>query len=401
MIATVLSLAFVNVTTLELVGLVLAIALLARTYHGTVHRNADLLATAVALATRIGQSAGTIPQFVIRRALAAKGSHGVDAHVGAAAVVAFALVNVDADPRIVPRTISGETSALEGALEIHAQIGAASVFDRALISIDAGSLVLRQFVAHRTGAEMAADGVGAVVRALAVFLSTLVDVQASRLVGVQIVTFVAGAHVTAEQVHTVVGAVVATGQALVHVYAGFLVIRHQDVAGRALAVIATLGVHARVRTTGVDVVLELLALVDILAGPLIALQSITERTGATSAGNSIGTIFFLMTVMRTVAVVALTTVYQNAGSVISLQSVSRRTRATESADQVHAGVRTSCVLGRALVNIVAESRILRILRETDVARAVETAGNIQALMSAIVPQLQALVDVHAGRVVLR
>jgi len=44
---------------------------------------------------------------------------------------------------------------------------------------------------------------------------------------------------------------------------------------------------------------------------------------------------------------------------------------------------------------------LRILRKASVAAAVEAAGSVQALMGTVVLQLQALVDVHAGGVVLR
>lgn len=73
----------------------------------------------------------------------------------------------------------------------------------------------------------------------------------------------------------------------------------------------------------------------------------------------------------------------------------------EGAHEVHAGVRAACVFDLALVDVVAQGRVFRILREADVAAAIETAGGVQALMGAVVPQLQALVDVHAGSVVLR
>lgn len=64
-------------------------------------------------------------------------------------------------------------------------------------------------------------------------------------------------------------------------------------------------------------------------------------------------------------------------------------------------MRTSRVLAFAFVDVVAEGWILRILRETDVADAVEAAGCVQTSMSTVVAQFQTLVDVHAGCVVPR
>lgn len=81
--------------------------------------------------------------------------------------------------------------------------------------------------------------------------------------------------------------------------------------------------------------------------------------------------------------------------------MSRWTLTPEGAHEVHAGVRAARVFGPALVDVVAQGRILWILREADIAAAAETAGGVQALMGAVVPQLQALVDVDAGSVVLR
>lgn len=173
---------------------------------------------------------------------------------------------------------------------------------------------------------MAADGVGADVRTAAVLLFALVDVQTGGLVRVQVVAFVAGTDVAAQQVHAVVGAVVTTGQALVYVDAVLLVVRHEDVAGRALAVMTALGVDARVRAAGIDVVLKLFALVDILAGPAIRLQPEADRTGAMRFSVRV----VLVTVMGTIAVIALATVHQNAGLVVArFQRVSRRTQTPE------------------------------------------------------------------------
>lgn len=155
-IATVLFLALVDITTFETIDLVLLESFLARAYRGTVHCGADLFAAAIMVPTRIGRSAGPIPQFVIRWTLAVEGPHGVDALVIAATVV-----------------------------------------DCTFVDIDAGLLVLRQLVARRTGAEVTADDVGAVMRALAISLETLVDIQTGRIVGMQVMPFVAGAHVAA------------------------------------------------------------------------------------------------------------------------------------------------------------------------------------------------------------
>lgn len=60
-IATVLFLALVDVTTLETIDLVLLEAFLARAYHGAIHCGADLFAAAIMVPTRIGRSAGPIP----------------------------------------------------------------------------------------------------------------------------------------------------------------------------------------------------------------------------------------------------------------------------------------------------------------------------------------------------
>lgn len=164
---------------------------------------------------------------------------------------------------------------------------------------------------------MAADGVGAIMRAVAIPLEALINIQASGIIGVQIMSFVTGAHVTAQQVHAVVSAIVATGQALVHIHAVLPIVRHQNIAGRALAMITALGVHAGVRTTGLHVVLELLALVDVLAGPMIAFQTEAERAGATNTRNPIG-IIYSMTMVGTISIVALAAVHQDASFIVQL-----------------------------------------------------------------------------------
>lgn len=234
--------------------------------------------------------------------------------------------------------------------------------------------------------------------AIAIPLPTLVDVQAGRLVGVQVVSLVAGAHVAAEQVHAVVAAIVVAGQALVHVHAVLLVVRHQDVAGRALAVIAAHGVHARVRAAGVHVVLEFLAFVDILAGPEIPFEPETERAGATRDRRTVRPLL-AVTVMGAVPVVAFTAIHQDTSSIVSLKLVAGRTQAPEGARQVQAGVRARRVLRLAFVDVVAERRILGILPKTRVATALVGAERVHALMTAVVALFQTLVDVHAGSVV--
>lgn len=131
-------------------------------------------------------------------------------------------------------------------------------------------------------------------------------------------SIVAGAYIATQQVHAVVGAVVPAGQTLVHVYAVSPVIRHQNVARGAFAVIAALGVHACVRAAGVHVILKILAFIDILAGLAIALQTKTERTGAVNARISVGDALLLMTMMRAVTIIALAAVDRNAGSIVIL-----------------------------------------------------------------------------------
>jgi len=121
-------------------------------------------------------------------------------------------------------------------------------------------------------------------------------------------SFITSAYVTAQQVYTVMCAIVMAGQTLVHIYAILPVVRHQNVASRALAVITTLGVYADVRAAGIYVVLEFLALVDVLAGPKIASQTEAKRAGTTSTRNSIGTVH-LVTMMGTIPVVALAAIH--------------------------------------------------------------------------------------------
>jgi len=144
------------------------------------------------------------------------------------------------------------------------------------------------------------------VRALAVSLAALVDIQARGLVRVQIVAFVARAYVAAQQIHAVVAAIMPAGQAFVHVHAVPPIVRHQHVAGWALAMVTTRDVYAQVRAAGFNVVLELLALIDVLAGSIVVPQSIAERTGA---ADGPWTVHFRMTMMGTVAVIALATVH--------------------------------------------------------------------------------------------
>lgn len=363
MIAAVLSLAFVDVMTLGIIDPALLKTFLARAHRGTVHRDANLFAAAVALVlTRIGRSTGSVSRYVTWQAFAAKGSQGVDAC------------------RIITIT----------------------VVVCAFVDIDTGSLVLGQLVAGQTGAEVAANGVVANVGTLAVPLLTLVDVQAGGLIGMQVMSLVTGARVAAQQVYAFVGAIVTIGQTLVHVHALFLIVRHQDIASGTLATITTLGVYARVRAARFNVVLKLLAFVDVLAGSEITFQAEAERARATDVRdcNFVG-IFFLMTIMRTIAIVALATVYQNASSIISLQNIFRWTQTLEGTYEIHARMRTSRVLALAFVDIVAESRILKILRETDVAGTIEAAECVHALMSTIVIQFQTLVDVHASCIVPR
>lgn len=82
--------------------------------------------------------------------------------------------------------------------------------------------------------------------------------------------------------------------------------------------ITALGVHADVRTAGVHVVLELLALIDVLTGlEILAPQAETERAGATNARDPVGTVHSV-TVVGTVPVVALAAICQNAGSVVAI-----------------------------------------------------------------------------------
>lgn len=196
------------------------------------------------------------------------------------------------------------------------------------------------------------------------------------------------------------GAIVTIGQTFVHVHAFFLIVRHEDITGGTLATITALGVYARVRAARFHVVLKLLAFVDVLAGSEIMFQAVAERARATYTRvcNFVG-IFFLMTIMRTVAVVALAAVHQNASSIILLQNIFSWTQTLEGTYEIHARMRTSRVLDLAFVDIVAESWILKVMRETDVAETIEAAGSIHALMSTIVTQLQTLVDVRASRIV--
>lgn len=366
MIAVVLSLdAFVDVVTLGSVDLALLKALLARAHRGTVHGDADLLAAAVLILTRIGRSTGAVPRHVTRQAFAAEGSRDVDAR---------------------------------------GTIVASPVIVRAFVDVDAASLVPGQLVAGRTGAEVAADRVGADVGTLAVPLPTLVHVQAGGSVDVQVMSRLTGAHVAARQIHALVAAIVTIGQTLVHVHAVLPVVRQQGIAGGTLATITALGVHARVRAARFHVVLELLALVNVLAGPeILAFQTVTERAGASDARDCkfVGSSLFLMTVMRTIAVVALAAVHRCAGSVISLQDIFRWTQTPEGTYEIHARMRTSRVLAFAFVDVVAEGWILRILREAYVAGAVEVAGCVQTSMGTVVAQFQTLVDVDAGCVVPR
>lgn len=82
--------------------------------------------------------------------------------------------------------------------------------------------------------------------------------------------------------------------------------------------ISALGVHADVRAAGVHVVLELLALVDVLTGPeVLASQAEAGRAGATNARNPVRTVHSV-TVMGTVPVVALAAIYRNASSVVAI-----------------------------------------------------------------------------------
>jgi len=122
-----------------------------------------------------------------------------------------------------------------------------------------------------------------------------------------------------------VAAIVPTGQAFVHVHAVSPIVRHQDVTGRALAMVTTRDVHAQVRAAGFNVVFELLALVDVLAGPIIVSQSIAERTGAADGPWIVRGVHFRVTVMGAVAVIALATVHQNACLVVPRQIIFRWT----------------------------------------------------------------------------
>lgn len=80
--------------------------------------------------------------------------------------------------------------------------------------------------------------------------------------------------------------------------------------------IAALGVHAAMRTAGVHVVLELLALVDVLAGSeVLAPQAEAGRAGATNARNPVRVVRSV-TVMGTVPIVAPAAIYRNAGPVV-------------------------------------------------------------------------------------
>lgn len=112
---------------------------------------------------------------------------------------------------------------------------------------------------------MATYRVGASVGTTAVPLETLVYVQTRGSVAVQIVSLVTGTYVATEQIRTVVCAIVLPCKALVHVDATLLVLRHENITRRALAMISALRVNARMRTTRVNVVLEFLAFVDVLA----------------------------------------------------------------------------------------------------------------------------------------
>ena len=101
MIAAVLFLALVNITTFETVDLVPLEAFLARTYYGTVHCCANVLAATIMVSARIERSAGSIPRFMIRWTFTAEGAHGVNALVITSAVVTQALVDIDASLLVV------------------------------------------------------------------------------------------------------------------------------------------------------------------------------------------------------------------------------------------------------------------------------------------------------------
>lgn len=156
-------------------------------------------------------------------------------------------------------------SANERARRIYAILGTTSYLLLALVYVHAILLVLTELVTHGTATEMATYRVGAFVRTTAVTLETLVYVQTRGSVAMQIMSLVTGTYVTTEKIRTVVRAIVFPRKALVHVYATLLVLRHENVTGRTLAMIPALRVNALMRTTGVNVVLEFLAFVDVLA----------------------------------------------------------------------------------------------------------------------------------------
>lgn len=191
-------------------------------------------------------------------------------------------------------------------------------------------------------------------------------------------------------------AIVSIVEALVHVDTIFLVLRQQDVAGGALAIISPFRVHADVRTAQIDVILELLALVDILASSLILFQSESQRAGAV---HHLAT-FLVVTMMRTVSVVPLAAVDQPASFIVILQDVSGWTGTVKRSYQVGARMGASRARVLAFVHVVAESGLNGVHFESLVAPALEPALRVRTPVRAIVQQFRTLVDVHAGSVIV-
>lgn len=212
----------------------------------------------------------------------------------------------------------------------------------------------------------------------------------------EVVAFVTGAHVASQEVQAVVAAVVPIVQTLVHVDTILLVLRQQDVAGGALAIVSPLRVHADVRTAQIHVILEFLALVDILASSLILFQSESQRAGAVYPLAT----FLAMTMMRTVSVVLLATVDQPASFIVILQHVSGGTGTVKRSYQVRTGMGAPGVRILAFVHVVAESGFNGVRFESFVAAALEPALRIRAPVRAIVQQFETLVDIDASSVIV-
>lgn len=91
-------------------------------------------------------------------------------------------------------------------------------------------------------------------------------------------TFVTSAEVASEKIQTIVRAVMRRCQALVEIYASSLIFWQKDVSFRTFAVITSLEVDTLVGTAGMDVVLKLFALVDILAGMHVRFETESRWT---------------------------------------------------------------------------------------------------------------------------